>query len=228
MVWLLSSLGRQREEGGSAQSLSPGAGITVPAHKGTWLRLQSPSGAEGSSCQNLCSRGCGQSQPSGYTIVEQFSFIIFGWPQSPVKELFPSALMGAGFSLVLEVGMQGRRWGSQPPPPAVVTSRRCCPASAQPVRDCPPMPRPFGTWSLHQPVPPLPAHCKHSPCRRQKSAVLLQRGFRAAEKAGEPAEGRGRRGLQSSRLTRAAVTTKDEELSPILVKKIRQKILKAK
>lgn len=104
--------GRQWEKGGSAQSLFPGAGIMAPAHKGTWLRLRSLLDSEGSSCQNLCSRGCGQSQASGYMIVKQFSFIIFGWPQSPVKELFPSALTGAGFSLVLE---WGRREGDGGP-----------------------------------------------------------------------------------------------------------------
>lgn len=73
---------------------------------------------------------------------------------------------------MLEVGAAGREMGV--PAPAV-TSCCCCPTSAQPwgvaVSGRPPAPQAFGTWSLHQPVPLLPAHCKQPPCRGQKPAM---------------------------------------------------------
>lgn len=82
-------------------------GIMVPAFDRTWLKSFSLLDPEGSSCQDLCSCEHGQSQASGYTTIKQFSFIIFGWLQSSVKQLFPLALTGARFSLVLEAGLQG-------------------------------------------------------------------------------------------------------------------------
>lgn len=73
----------------------------MPAHRGTPLKLQLSRVHLAGICAAVNS---GRIRPLA---AFQFSFIIFGWPQSPREQHFPLAVMGVRFRLGLDEGQQG-------------------------------------------------------------------------------------------------------------------------
>lgn len=89
-----------------------------------------------------------------------------------LSSFFPLALMGARFSLVFEVGLQGGRWGSRLQPSPLAAAALCLLSHAGWLSvDRPLAPQAFGMW----PLPLKPASCKQPSCRGQKPATSCPR-----------------------------------------------------